>query len=165
MKTPPPNAQLRSYTEFDYDDNPPLKGELTTMFGQLAMCISPSASYGGGEKTLWAVVGEHMRFTTRENTHGYQYGLCLEVDPEAKTVTMDWYASERDYEERKVDSQKTMHINEFGRFDVLFDEYIYDMTSLGLAWPSDPVKPLANRQYAAAKGAVLGALIETPNGL
>lgn len=159
MKTPPPNAQLRSYTEFDFDDNPPFKGELTTMFGQLAMCVNPHAGYGASDRTLWAVVGEHVRFTTRENAHGYQYGLCLEVDPEAQTVTMDWYASENDYEERKVDSQKTMHINEFGRFDVLFDKYIYDMTSLGLAWPSDPVKPLANRQYAAAKGAVLGALI------
>ena len=159
MKTTPPNAQLRSYTEFDFDDNPPFKGELTTMFGQLAMCVNPHAGYGASDRTLWAVVGEHMRFTTGVNPHGYQYGLCLEVDPEAQTVTMDWYASENDYEERKVDSQKTIHINEFGRFDVLFDKYIYDRTSLGLAWPSDPVKPGANRQYDAAKGAVLGALI------
>jgi len=159
MNTLPPNAQLRSYTEFDHDDNPPLKGELTLMFGQLAMCINPCAGYGATEKTLWAVVGEHMRFTTGVNPHGYQYGLCLEVDPEAQTITLNSYASENDYEERKVDSQKTMHIKEFGRFDVLFDKYIYDMTSLGLAWPSDPVKPLANPQYSAAKGAVLGALI------
>ena len=68
MKTLPPNAQLRDYTEFDHDDNPPLKGELTTMFGQLAMCINPCAGYGATEKTLWAVVGEHMRFTTRDGT-------------------------------------------------------------------------------------------------
>jgi ADP-ribosylglycohydrolase len=129
------------------------------MFGQLAMCINPCAGYGATEKTLWAVVGEHMRFTTRDNAHGYQYGLCLEVDPEAQTITLNSYASENDYEERIVDSQKTMHIKEFGRFDVLFDKYIYDMTSLDLAWPSDPVKPLANPQYSAAKGAVLGALI------
>jgi hypothetical protein len=129
------------------------------MFGQLAMCINPCAGYGATEKTLWAVVGEHIRFTTREHAHGYQYGMCLEVDPQSQTITLDWYASENDYEERNVDSQKTMHINEFGRFDVLFDKYIYDMTSLGLAWPSDPVKPLANSSYSAAKGAVLGALI------
>ncbi len=73
-------------------------------------CNSAPVGTRDGRKTgiLWAVVGEHMRFTTRENAHGYQYGLCLEVDPEAQTVTMDWYASERDYEERKVDSQKTI---------------------------------------------------------
>lgn len=159
MKTPPTNAQLRSYSEFDAEDNPPQKGELTLMFGQLAMCISPSASYGGGEKTLWAVVGEHMRFTTKEIPHGYQYGKCLEVDPDALTITLDWYASESEFEERIVHSQKTTHIKEFGRFDVLFEKYIYDLSSLGLAWPSDLVKPLANRKYAAAKGAVLGALI------
>ena len=106
MKTLPPNGQLREYTEFDHDDNPPLKGELTLMFGQLAMCINPCAGYGATEKTLWAVVGEHMRFTTRDNAHGYQYGLCLEVDPQAQTITLDWYASENDYEGRNVDSQK-----------------------------------------------------------
>ncbi len=159
MKTSPSNAKLRGYSEFDAEDNPPQKGELTLMFGQLAMCISPLASYGGGEKTLWAVVGEHMRFTTKNNPHGYQYGKCIEVDPDSLTITLDWYATERDYEERIVCSQKTMHIKEFGRFDVLFDKYIYDLSSLGLAWPSDSVKPLANRKFSAAKGAVLGALI------
>ena len=157
MKTPPLNTKLRTYDEFDCEDNPALKGELTLMFGQLAMCINPSAQYGGAERILWAVVGEHVRFTTEENSRGYQYGYCVEVHPETQTVTLDWYASECDYRERKVDSQKTMHINEFGRFNVLFDKNIYDMSALGLAWPTDPVKPGSNRQYSAAKGAVVDA--------
>ena len=159
MKTPPLNTKLRTYDEFDCEDNPALKGELTLMFGQLAMCINPSAQYGGAERILWAVVGEHVRFTTQENSHGYQYGYCLEVDPATQTITLDWYASESDYRERKVDSQKIMHINEFGRFNVLFDKNIYEMSAMGLAWPSDPVKPGSHRQFSAAKGAVLGALI------
>jgi len=159
MKTPPLNTKLRTYDEFDCEDNLALKGELTLMFGQLAMCINPSAQYGGAERILWAVVGEHVRFTTQENSRSYQYGYCVEVDPATQTITLDWYASESDYRERKVDSQKIMHINEFGRFNVLFDKNIYEMSAMGLAWPSDPVKPGSHRQFSAAKGAVLGALI------
>ena len=64
------------------------------MFGQLAMCINPSAQYGGAERILWAVVGEHVRFTTEENSRGYQYGYCVEVHPETQTVTLDWYAGQ-----------------------------------------------------------------------
>ncbi len=37
MKTPPLNTKLRTYDEFDCEDNPALKGELTLMFGQLAI--------------------------------------------------------------------------------------------------------------------------------
>ena len=58
MKMPPLNTKLRTYDEFDCEDNPALKGELTLMFGQLAMCINPSAQYGGAERILWAVVGD-----------------------------------------------------------------------------------------------------------
>jgi hypothetical protein len=46
MKTPPVNKTLRSYVDFDFDDNPPHIGELTLMFGQLAMCVNPWAGYG-----------------------------------------------------------------------------------------------------------------------
>lgn len=130
MKTLPPNTNLRRYAEFDSDDNPPLLGELTLMFGQMAMCINPSAGYGAADRILWAVVGKNFRFTSDERVHGYQYGRCIEVDPDQLTVTVDWYASENDYSERNVNGQKTFPISEFRRFDVLFDKYIQDQCNL-----------------------------------
>lgn len=159
MKTPPVNKTLRSYVEFDCEDNPPHIGELTLMFGQLAMCVNPWAGYGAMDRILWAVVGERFRFTCNEMVHGYQYARCIEVDPEQLTITMDLFSTENEFDEKNVVERKIFPVSEFRRFDVLFDKYIYDQCNLGLAWPSDPVKPLANSSYSAAKGAVLGALI------
>lgn len=159
MKTPPANKTLRSYVEFDFDENQPFIGELTLMFGQLAMCINPCAGYGAMDRILWAVVGENFRFTCNEMVHGYQYARCIEVDPDQLTITMDLFGTENNFSENQVLERKIFPITEFRRFDVLYEEYIYDLCNLGLAWPSDPVKPLANSAYSAAKGAVLGALI------
>jgi len=159
MKTPPVNKTLRSYVEFDCEDNPPHIGQLTLMFGQLAMCVNPWAGYGATDGILWAVVGERFRFTCNEMVHGYQYARCIEVDPEQLTITMDLFSTENEFDEKNVVERKIFPVSEFRRFDVLFDKYIYDQCNLGLACPSDPVKPLANPQYSAAKGAVLGALI------
>lgn len=159
MKTPPVNKTLRSYVEFDFDENQPYIGELTLMFGQLAMCINPCAGYGAMDRILWAVVGENFRFTCNDMVHGYQYARCIEVDPDQLTITMDLFGTENNFSENQVSERKISPITEFRRFDVLYEEYIYDLCNLGLAWPSDPVKPLANSEYAAAKGALLGALI------
>ena len=129
------------------------------MFGRLAMCISPEASYGASTKTLWAVVGENVKFTTFDRPGGYQFGQCLDVDPIALTVTIDCYKSEEEYWAKESPSQKTFPVGELGRFDLLYDRKIYDFCQLGLSSPSDPCKPTDKHSFVSAKGAVLGSLI------
>jgi hypothetical protein len=126
MKTPPVNKTLRSYVDFDFDDNPPHIGELTLMFGQLAMCVNPWAGYGAMDRILWAVVGENFRFTCNEVVHGYQYARCIEVDPNQLTVTMDLFSTKNEFDEKDIVERKIFPVSEFRRFDVLFDKYIYD---------------------------------------
>jgi len=150
---------LRSYAELDVEDNPPRKGELILMFGKLAMCISPEASYGASTKTLWAVVGENVKFTLRDGPRGYQFGHCLDVDPSALTVTIECYESEEEYKSRESPTQKTFQVGELGRFDLLYDRKIYDLYKFGLSSPSDPCKPTDKHSFVASKGAILGALI------
>jgi hypothetical protein len=63
-------------------------GETRIEDGQLAMCLSRLASYGGGSGPLWAVENQCAQFTT-ESHAGYLQGICRKVDPIGKTITME----------------------------------------------------------------------------
>ena len=80
MKTPPVNKTLRSYVELDVEDNPPHTGELTLMFGQLAMCVNPWAGYGAKDRNLLSA-NEALILDATENGQGKKHGfrnlLCL----------------------------------------------------------------------------------------
>jgi hypothetical protein len=63
-------------------------GETQIMDGQLAMCICPDASYGGGSGPLWAIENHRCQFTTKWQGF-YVEGICRKVDPKNLKVTID----------------------------------------------------------------------------
>lgn len=63
-------------------------GETQIMDGQLAMCICPCASYGGGSGPLWAIENHRCQFTTKWQGF-YVEGICRKVDPKNLQVTID----------------------------------------------------------------------------
>lgn len=69
-------------------DNLPRLGETRIEDGQLAMCINPYISYGGGSGDLWAVENQIAQFTVKEH-RGYLQGICRKVEPKTKMVTIE----------------------------------------------------------------------------
>lgn len=63
-------------------------GETRIVDGQLAMCITPFASYGGGSGALWAVENQCVQFTTEAHPT-YLEGICRKVDPRKRTVAIE----------------------------------------------------------------------------
>ena len=63
-------------------------GETRIVDGQLAMCITPFASYGGGSGALWAVENQCVQFTTEAHPT-YLEGICRKVDPRSRTVAIE----------------------------------------------------------------------------
>ena len=63
-------------------------GETKIVDGQLAMCINPLTSYGGGSGSLWAVENQGAQFTTEAHP-AYLQGICRKVDPRGKTITIE----------------------------------------------------------------------------
>lgn len=63
-------------------------GETRIEDGQLAMCITPNASYGGGGGSLWAVENQCVQFSTDAHA-GYLQGICRKVDPQCRSITLE----------------------------------------------------------------------------
>ena len=63
-------------------------GETRIEEGQLAMCITPFASYGGGSGALWAVENQCVQFTTEAHPT-YMEGICRKVNPRSRTVAIE----------------------------------------------------------------------------
>ncbi len=66
----------------------PQLGETKIEDGQLAMCINPYISYGGGSGDLWAVENHVAQFTVKEH-RGYLEGICRKVEPKTKMVIIE----------------------------------------------------------------------------
>lgn len=67
----------------------PLKaGEVKFIEGKKAMCITPSATYGGGIGPLWAIEGMPCQFTTARH-YGYMEGVCTKVLPDERCIVIE----------------------------------------------------------------------------
>ena len=71
------------------DRTDPYVGEIKLMDGRRAMCLNPSASYGGGSGPLWAIEGQMAEFTVRHAEGGYMLGRCRKVLPRYKAIAVD----------------------------------------------------------------------------
>ena len=89
-------------------------GETRFMDGQLAMCICPCASYGGGSGPLWAIQNHRCQFTTKWQGF-YVEGICRKVDPKNLQVTIDITLG-KTWGPFEAGRSVTLHVRDIRRF-------------------------------------------------
>lgn len=91
-----------------------MAGETQLMGGQLAMCICPWASYGGGSGPLWAIENHSCQFTTKWQGF-YLEGVCRKVDPKNRKVTIDITVG-KTWGPFEAGRSVTLHVRDIRRF-------------------------------------------------
>jgi len=93
-----------------------MTGETRLVNGQLAMCISPCASYGGGSGPLWAIENQECQFTARERGIYFE-GICRKVLPKELKVTIE-ILNGGTWGDLSSGNALTLHVDEIGRYHV-----------------------------------------------